>query len=96
MSALSPAVEARDAWCLVGGRDGRLVEGGVRRVFERRGLEALVIVDGAVANQLHLRNARDRLEVWMVVDLLVDGSYSRHGHMTRPWGQMPVVRVDWT
>jgi hypothetical protein len=41
------------------------MEGGVGRVFERRGLEALVIVDGAVSNQLHLRNARDRLEVWM-------------------------------
>jgi hypothetical protein len=41
------------------------VEGRVGRVLERRCLEALVIVDGAVANQLHLRHAWDRLEVWM-------------------------------
>ena len=60
-----PAIEARDARCLIGGRDWSLVEGRVGRVLERRCLEALVIVDGAVANQLHLRHARDRLEVWM-------------------------------
>ena len=69
-----PAVEARDARCLVGRRDGGLVEGRVGRVLERRGLEALVIVDGAVANQLHLRNARNRLEVWME-----DGLFGRLG-----------------
>ena len=60
-----PAVEARDAGVLVGGRDGRLVEGSMVGVLERRGLEALVIVDGAVADELHLRHARDRFEIWM-------------------------------
>ena len=60
-----PAVEARDAGCVLCGRDGRLVEGGVGGVFERGGREALVVVDGAVADELDLRDARDRLEVWV-------------------------------
>jgi hypothetical protein len=46
------------------------VEGGVGGVFERGGLEALVVVEGAVADELDLGNARDRLEVWMQDGLL--------------------------
>jgi hypothetical protein len=42
-----PAIEARDAGGLVGGRDGRLVEGGVGGMLEGCALEALVVVDGA-------------------------------------------------
>ena len=60
-----PAIEARDAGRLVGGRDGRPVEGGVGGVLERGTVEALVVVDGAVADELHLGHAGDRLEVWM-------------------------------
>ena len=67
-----PAVEARDTSVLVGGRDGRLVEGSMVGVLERRGLEALVIVDGAVANELHLRHAWDCSENRMQYELLVD------------------------
>ena len=69
-----PAVEARDAGCLVRGGDGRLVEGGVGGVFERGGGEALVVVDGAVADELDLWDARDRLEVWVE-----DGLFGRLG-----------------
>ena len=61
-----PAEETRRAVVLlVRGRDGGLVEGAVRGVFESGGLESLVVVHGAVADQLDLWNARDRLEVWM-------------------------------
>ena len=60
-----PAVEARDAGCFVGGGDGGFVEGGVGGVFEGGEGEALVVVDGAVADELHLGHAGDRLEVWM-------------------------------
>jgi len=60
-----PAVEAGDAGCRVGGGDDRLVEGGVGGMLERGALEALVIVDGAVADELHLRHARDGFEVRM-------------------------------
>jgi hypothetical protein len=35
------------------------------RVFKHCGLNASVIVDGAVADELDLRNTRDGLEVWM-------------------------------
>jgi hypothetical protein len=66
-----PAVEARDAGCVVCGRDGGLVEGGVGGVFERGGREALVVVDGAVADELDLRDARDGLEVWVEDGLVV-------------------------
>lgn len=58
-----PAVEARRACCLVGGGEGRLVEGGVGGVLEHCGLEALVVVHGAVADELHLGHARDGLDV---------------------------------
>jgi hypothetical protein len=67
-----PAIKAGDAGCLVGGRDGYLVEGGEGRTLERGTFEALVVVDGAVANGLHLEHPRDRLEVWME-DGLCDG-----------------------
>ena len=60
-----PAVEPCDAFCLVLGRDGCLVECSVGRMFERCALEALVIVHRAVADELYLRHARYRLEVWM-------------------------------
>ena len=60
-----PAVEAGDAGCLVGGGDDRLVEGGVGGMPERGALEALVVVDSAVADELHLRDARNGLEVRM-------------------------------
>ena len=60
-----PAIEARYSCCFVGGRDGRLVECGVGRMFERGALEALVVVHRAVADELYLRHARDGLEVWM-------------------------------
>ena len=60
-----PAVEARHASCLVLRRDDRLVEGRMRGVLKRGGLEALVIVYDAVADELHLRYAGDRLEVRM-------------------------------
>jgi len=60
-----PSVKACDAFCLISGSDGRLVECGVGRVFERRALQTLVIVDGSVADELYLRYARDGLEVWM-------------------------------
>jgi hypothetical protein len=69
-----PAVEPCDAVCLVLGRDGGLVECGVGRMFERCALEALVIVYRAVADELYLRHARDRLEVWME-----DGPFGRLG-----------------
>jgi hypothetical protein len=69
-----PAVEARDAFRLVLGRDRCLVERGVGRMFERRAREALVVVHRAVADELHLRHARDRLEVWMQ-----DGLFGRLG-----------------
>ena len=69
-----PAVEARDAVCLIFGRDGDLVECGVRRVFERCTLKALVIVHRSVADELYLRHAQDRLEVWME-----DGLFGRLG-----------------
>ena len=55
-----PAAEASDAGYLVDRRDGRLVEGGVGGVLECDALEALVVVYGAVDDELHLRNARDR------------------------------------
>ena len=58
-----PAVEASDAGCLVGRRDGRLVRGGVGGVLECDALEALVVVYGAVADKLHLRYARDGFEI---------------------------------
>ena len=60
-----PAVEARDAVGLVLGRDRGLVEGGVGGMLERCAREALVVVHCAVADELHLGHARDRLEVWM-------------------------------
>jgi hypothetical protein len=60
-----PAVEVGGAGCLVRGGDGRLVEGGVGGVLERGGGEALVVVDDAVADELYLWDARDRLEVWV-------------------------------
>ena len=60
-----PAIEARHACCFIGRRYGALVEGGMGRVFEHCGIDALVIVDGAVADELYLRNARDGLEVWV-------------------------------
>ena len=66
-----PAVEAGDAGCVVRGRDGGLVEGGVGGVFERGGREALVVVDGAVADELDLGDARDGLEVWVEDGLVV-------------------------
>jgi hypothetical protein len=69
-----PAVEPRDAVRLVFGRDGCLVECSVGRMFERCALEALVIVHCAVADELYLRHARDRLEVWME-----DGLFGRLG-----------------
>ena len=69
-----PAVEARNAVCLIFGRDGGLVECGVGRVFERCALEALVVVHRSVADELYLRHARDRLEVWME-----DGLFGRLG-----------------
>ena len=59
-------IKARDADRLVGGRDRRLVEGGVGGMLERSALEALVVVDGAVADELHLGHARDGLEVWRI------------------------------
>ena len=65
-----PAVEACDAGSLVRGRHGRLVEGGVGGVLERGGGEALVVVDGAVADELDLWDARDRLEVGVEDGLL--------------------------
>ena len=55
-----PAVEASDAGCLIGRRDGRLVEGGVGGMLECGALDALVIVHCAIADELHLRYARDR------------------------------------
>jgi hypothetical protein len=58
-----PAIEARYAGCFVGGRDWVLVEGGVGGVLKHCGIDALVVVDCAVADELHLRNARDGLEV---------------------------------
>jgi hypothetical protein len=67
-----PAIKARDAGRLVGGRDEHLVEGGVGGMFERGTFEAFVVVVGAVANGLHLEHPRDRLEVWME-DGLCDG-----------------------
>jgi hypothetical protein len=72
-----PAVEARnDAVGLVGDRDGRLVEGRVGRVFERGGREALVVVDGAIADldELDLGHARVRREV-----RVEDGFHGRLG-----------------
>lgn len=41
------------------------MEGGVGRMFERYDFKALVIEYCAVADELHLRNTRDSLEVWM-------------------------------
>ena len=66
-----PAVEARRAALLILGRDDSLVEGAVRWVLERGGVEALVVVHGAVTDQLHLRYAGDRLEV------MQDGRFGR-------------------
>ena len=58
-----PAVEARRTALLILGWDRGLVGGEVGGVLERDGLEALVVVHGAVTDQLHLRYAGDRLEV---------------------------------
>ena len=60
-----PAVEAGDAGCLVGRGHDRLVEGSVRGMLEHGALEALVVVYGAIADELHLRHPRDGLEVRM-------------------------------
>ena len=60
-----PAVEAGRAAGLIFGRNVGLVEGMVRGMLERSGVEALVVVHGAVPDQLHLGYSGDRLEVWM-------------------------------
>jgi len=76
-----PAVEARDAGCLVGGRDGGLVEGGMGRVFERCALEALVIV------------LRSRCKMDFLVDcvLLLPWPYD-----SDVGSNACVERIDWT
>ena len=81
-----PAVEPCDALCLVLGRDGCLVERSVGRMFEGCALEALVIMHRAVADELHLRHARDRLEVWME-----DGLFGRLGLVI----PMPICFGGW-
>ena len=60
-----PSVETCDALFFVFGRDGRLVESSVGRMFERCALQALVIMHRAIPDELYLRYARDGLEVWM-------------------------------
>ena len=47
------------------------MEGAVRGVFERGGGEAFVVVDGAVADELHLWDAGDRFEERVEDGLLV-------------------------
>ena len=58
-----PAVEARDAGGLVGGRDDRLVKGCVGSGPECDALDAFVVIDGAITDKLHLRHARDGYQV---------------------------------
>ena len=60
-----PAVEARDAGGLVGGRDDRLVKGCVGSGPECDALDAFVVIDGAITDKLHLRHARDGYQVRM-------------------------------
>lgn len=57
-----PAVEAREVG-LLGGRNDRLVEGGMGGMFQFGGGEAFVVVDCAVADELDLGDARDGFEV---------------------------------
>lgn len=54
-----PADEARCAWGVITG----LVERGMGGVFERYNGNAFVVVYGAVADKLHLRNARNGLQL---------------------------------
>ena len=54
-----PAVKARDTGSLVGRGDDRLVEGCVGSGPECDALNALVVTDGAIADKLNLRHARD-------------------------------------
>jgi len=61
-----PAIEARYTCCFISSQDEVLVEGAMGRVVKHCGLNALeLIVDGAVADELHLGNTRNGLEVWM-------------------------------
>jgi hypothetical protein len=60
-----PTIESRDTSRLVLRRDGGLVKGRVGGMLKRGDLEALVIVYSAVADELDLRYAQNRLEVWM-------------------------------
>lgn len=66
-----PPVEAREASLLVFRRDPGLMEGRVRRVLEHRLSEPLVVVHRSIADELHLRDARDGLKVGMENRLLL-------------------------
>lgn len=65
-----PAVEARHAFRLVLLCKMALMEGPMRGMFELRFRNALMIVDGSVADELYLGDPRDSLEVWMKDRLL--------------------------
>ena len=62
-----PAIKARKTCCFIGRRDGVVGESGMGSVFKHCGLDSLIIVDGAVADELHLRNTRDGLVIPMPV-----------------------------
>ena len=58
-----PAVKARNAGSLVGRRDDCLVEGCMGSGPQCDALDAIVVIDGAIADELHLRHARDSYQV---------------------------------
>ena len=58
-----PTVETSYSFLLVFLRHASLMESRVRRMFQFRFCEPLVVVDGAVADELHLRDAGDGLQV---------------------------------
>ena len=66
-----PTIEARVTLGFVLGRDAGLMERGVGGVLELGFSKPFVVVDGAIANELHLRNAGDCLQVGVEDALLL-------------------------
>ena len=60
-----PTVETSYAFLLVFFRHASLMESRVRRMFQFRFCEPLVVVDETVADKLNLRNTRNGLQIRM-------------------------------
>ena len=81
------AVEARCTGGLVLRADDSLVESAVRRMLELRLRQALVVIDDAVPDKLHLRHPRVVLRSGCKMDFLFPPSCRFRGRSSRMWDQ---------